>query len=419
MTNFECCKGKSFPSSYYICTDCFKIYHKSCVLKNKSKYTFSTGFKIKCCETTETYSSQSLLLEKNFLEETIQELTESSQVHENYWRKIKADYDKFLEEATEREQELNDLLRKQSDQIIKYSAEIKKLQDLISELTHKTCNTLGTQTNNNDHTKNSKRGKEMGTQTDIYQDLDDLISKPKHSQNNRNINQSSGTVESSKDQLRNILLVAGYHGKNLVSFIISHMGKCTVTSIIKPHASNKELIDSAISNSKYFSKNDVVLMWPNNVNRTHFQDLNLRLKHTNFIILSSPYRYDNQERNDKIFHDNLTLNKMVHLATGNLKQVINVNAILRKSNYCPGGYHINNIGKKYIAKHIVHKIMDMKLCKKTCNRISGDIGDQNMAKSTTVEQHQKISCYLDINNQVLTEGNVNFLYPRLTQIELL
>lgn len=419
MTNFECCKGKIFPNSYYICTDCFKVYHKSCVLKNKSKYTFSTGFKIKCCENTETYSSQSLLLEKNMLEETIQELTESSQVHENYWRKIKTDYDKFLEEATEREQELNDLLRKQSDQIIKYSAEIKKLQDLISELTHKTCNTQSTQTNSYNHSKNRKQDKEIATQTDIHQDFDDVILKHKRSRNNGNINQDLEPLETSAYQQSNILLVAGYHGKNLVSFIISHMSRCTVTSIIKPHANNKELIDSAISNSKYFSKSDVVVLWPNNMNTTYFHDLNSRLKHTNFIILSSPYRYDNPEKNEKTFHDNLALNKMVHLAAGNLKQVINVNAILRKSNYCPAGYRINNIGKKYIAKYVVQRIMDMKLCRKTCNRTRDDIGDQSMTKLTTSEQHQKVSSHLDGDNQVLTEGNANFLYPRLTQIEIL
>lgn len=419
MTNFECCKGKLFPSSYYICTDCFKVYHKSCVLKNKSKYTFSAGFKIKCCESAETTSSQSLILEKNILEETIQELTESSQAHENYWKKIKTDYDTFLAEATEREQELTDFIQKQSDQIKKYSVEIKKLEDLISDFKDKTFNSRSTQTNQYDYRRNSTYEKEIGTQTDKQQDFDASISKRESLQNNRNVTQEFAPEETLADQPNNILLVAGNHGKNLVSFIISYMGKCAITAIIKPNANNEEIIDSAVSNSELFSKKDVVLLWPNNMNISQFNNLNSRLQHTNFIILSTPYRYDNLEENRKIYHYNLSLNKMVHLATRKLKQVINVNAILRKTNYCRVGYNINNIGKKYIAKYIVNKIKEMKLCGITMNQTRNETGEISMEKLRTREQQQETSSDADRYNALSTESSNNFLYPRLSQMELL
>lgn len=379
------------------------------------------GFKIKCCDNTDRHSSQSHILEKTILEETIQELTESSQMHESYWRKIKVNHEKFVEEATEREQEFNDIIRKQSDQIRKSYNEIKKLQDNISQLISRTWNSRTTQTDHYDRTENSKHSEEIGTQTDKRQEREDFSLKLKLVQKNkRSLIQK--TVEPSEYQIDNILIVAGHHGKNLVSFIINCMSRFTATSIIKPHAQSREIIESAVSSSKNFSKRDVVVLWPSNINTSHFNDLHSRLQHTNFIILSTPYRYDKPIHNEKIYYGNLALNRMVHLATGNLKQVINVNAILRKSNYCKVSNCIKNTGKKYIAKYIVQNIKEIILCKTMLNQTSDDIedkilGKKIMCKSINAEHCQNPTYDADINNQMHAEGNGHFLYPRLTQTD--
>lgn len=74
MTTFECCKTKPFPNSYYVCVSCVGVFHRSCVLRDKSKFTLIGGHKIKCCEKSET---EHLLSEKSILEETISELNEN------------------------------------------------------------------------------------------------------------------------------------------------------------------------------------------------------------------------------------------------------------------------------------------------------------------------------------------------------
>lgn len=418
MTTYECCKGKNFPNSYYICTVCFKVYHKSCVLKNKSKYTFSDGFKIKCCENLELNSSQSFLHEKTIMEETIQELTENSQVHENYWRKIKADHEKFLVEATEREQELNDFIIIQDEQIKKSAIEIKKLHDLISDLTNKTWNTRSTQT---DRSRHSKQGKEIGIQTDKPANYFGFGSKPKCSLTSEHSPKKSA-AETSVCLRSRVLLVAGYHGKNLASSLINIMGRNTITSIIKPNANNKEIIDSAVISSMDFSKKDVVVLWPSNVNVSQYKDLNLRLQHTNFIVLSSPYRYDILEQNEKTYHVNLALNRLVHITTGSLKQVINVNAILRKSNYCPDGNRINNSGKMYIARHIVQRVEQLignrTTMNQDCTLETGCKVESTFETLGDDEQLQGTSFETEGRNKMLNEVNGVFLCPRLTQVDI-
>lgn len=85
MANFECCKTRAFPQSYYICIQCFKVYHKSCAQSNKRNFKFIKNFQVICCDEIENNHD----IEKSILEQTISELEESNEMKDFHIEKIK------------------------------------------------------------------------------------------------------------------------------------------------------------------------------------------------------------------------------------------------------------------------------------------------------------------------------------------
>lgn len=414
MTNFECCKGKIFPSSYYICINCFKVYHKSCVMKNKTNFVFKEGFKLNCCKNTDLNNSQDLVLEKTILEANIHELTENSQMHERHWKKIKAEHDKFLEEATQREEELTDYIRKQDDEIKKFSEEIKKLQLHILDSTNKTYDTQGTQTKIDIRV-------DTGAQTnDFHDDYNYSTYTTKQFDNQKN-NCNQPSTDEPTHGVSKILLVAGKHGKDMSNYLINYLGTCSVSSILKPYANNSHLAEAAVNNTKNFTKQDAVIFWPNDSSTVTYNDLKFRLQYTNFIFLSSPYRYDKPIINEKIYFDNLALNKLIFSSIGNLLQVINVNAILRKSNYHPGGYNIRKVGKKYVALQVANRLKEYLFSDTQQPQVLGIIQEQSITNAMDMGNRTQTQVIADKTTEIMksaanNSGITNFLYPRLSQL---
>ena len=58
---FKCCKNKEI--NYFICVNCYGIYHKSCLTRTKKNlFTFITNNKIKCCEVTSDFKNNEEIL---------------------------------------------------------------------------------------------------------------------------------------------------------------------------------------------------------------------------------------------------------------------------------------------------------------------------------------------------------------------
>lgn len=332
MSNFECCRTKSFPSSYFICINCFKIYHRSCVLRDKSKYNFVDGYKIKCCKTLD--SVEIILQEKSILEETVTELNESSLLREQHINKLKQDHVKLIEEITEREEELNKLIKKQEEDLQKANQEIEKLRRDILLLPKKSTTTSSTQTITSKFVNSY-------SQTDSCIRVDQSLQQK---------------IEFIKDNRRKILLVAGNHGRGIALFLSRFLDNFAISSLVKPNATSSEILHTCVTSSRNFSKNDFVIVWPDERSAYIYEYISSHLNHTNYLILTTPNRFDYPSMNQKIYQNNLSLFKKTHSMRGNLDGVIEVNNIVKRTNYDFGGYYIRRTGKRYIAAHLANLI---------------------------------------------------------------
>lgn len=398
MTNFECCRTKQFPLSYYICINCFKVFHKSCTLKDKSKYVFLGGFKMKCCDVTNILEISHA--EKSHLEDTISDLTENGVLQEQYILKMKKEHEKFIEEVSQREEEMNLYTKKQDELLKKAKSEITKLKNDIALFQNKITHSQFTQTTN--HKKPAKQ-----TQTDS-------TSQTQIESSTQITNQYVKASVCRSHRQNNLLLITGYHGRELVHYLRRYVDTFSVNSIIKPYATNSELLETAISNAKFYSKNDIIVLWPN-VNCTWMlNSLVDKLSHTNFIVLSTPYRFDFSALNERIYMSNLSLFKTTHAKTGNLNNLLEVNSIIKSSNYKRDRFSIHNIGKKYIATHLARKVktfVSHNLLLPTSQPIPNTTLKATKA-TTDQELSNKPSC-----DQMEEKEVQNFLYPRLSQYQ--
>lgn len=419
MTNFECCKTKSFPSSYYLCINCFKVYHKSCVLKDKANYTFVNGFKLKCCESDEELLKKTID-EKSILEETILEMSENSQLREKHISKLKVEHEKLLEEVTAREDELNSFINEQQALLEKANKEIQKLRQDIFHFTNKLMDSKYTQTIENKTTTSSTQTCQKNSATSNMQSY--VIQK-----NIRLYHQNNPTHKISKGK---ILIVSGEFGKDLVHNLQNYMREWRVNSILKPHATNTELVDTAIVSSRNFTKQDILIFWPNEYINCHINKLYSSLTHTNFLILSTPYVSKSYDFNERVYHSNLSLFKSVRELTGNLKCVIDINSILIKSNYTHNIHRINRTGKKYVAMYLAKYITLLEISYKedvtTADSVTKSTStDMAVLEYAVSPQIISENCHIQSpsqNSESLTKSATatqHFLYPRLSQITLL
>ncbi|KAG5900306.1 hypothetical protein JTB14_000832 [Gonioctena quinquepunctata] len=65
---------------------------------------------------------------------------------------------------------------------------------------------------------------------------------------------------------KRILLVSNIHGKDLTIHMSNKTSSYTICSFVKHEASARELIRTAIELTRKFTSEDVVILWPNQVN---------------------------------------------------------------------------------------------------------------------------------------------------------
>ncbi|KAG5864196.1 hypothetical protein JTB14_035033 [Gonioctena quinquepunctata] len=143
MVNFGCCKTRPFPPNYYICKNCLKIFHRSCVQQNKNKYNFLKDFQITCCSNDLDIIAND---EKSLLELTINDLTQNSEMQNSYIEKLKQEQKILIEEVTQREEDQNEQIRYYQERIKVQKSEIADMRNTIDERDKKSRQTISTQT---------------------------------------------------------------------------------------------------------------------------------------------------------------------------------------------------------------------------------------------------------------------------------
>lgn len=384
MTNFECCKTKAFPSSYHICVNCFKVFHRSCVMKQKSKFNFIEGFQLRCCNTEDNIKQSEE--EKSILEETISELSENTHLQERYITKLKAEHEKIIEEATQREEESDNIIQQQKDLLEEANKEIISLKEYIKKFTTKICIHKSTQTH---RLSVSERQVQTIQSTDYPQEVTSvktMITVLPESDKTDNIGKSE------------IILIAGKQGRGLVHHLRYHMKNCNINSILKPNAGNNELVKTTISASKHLTKRDFIVIWPNENFTHYFEYLHSSLRHTNFLILSTPYDRRNPYFNERVYYGNLALYRKSHSLTGGLSNLIDTNSVLMK-NYSLARYPFAKTAIRCIGKSIAEKILKINN-EASLERTYVSQSNQSVIQNISRNRNEEASC-------------LNFLFPHM------
>ncbi|XP_074041931.1 uncharacterized protein [Leptinotarsa decemlineata] len=153
-----------------------------------------------------------------------------------------------------------------------------------------------------------------------------------------------------------VLIVACHHGKNLGASLSLLSDKISVESIVKPDATDTELIKTAFNYSETFTDRDFLILWPSTLHPL-LVDIFIRgMKNTNPIILTQPYQYNQYFNNNYVFNNNTSIH--IELISRRIRKVnlIDCNRVLRKCNYHKNGQIIKIRGKRFIAKLVFEYI---------------------------------------------------------------
>ena len=142
---FKCCT-RTF--NHYVCTQCHSVLHKHCIAQKieMGKVRQLGNSTVICCNNV-TDKTLSELEEKNsILEETLSELTMDSQHKSTHIEKIKQNYFDLLNEASEREDKLNKIIKNHEENIVGLQNKIKETESQLNEYKNKSFESCETQT---------------------------------------------------------------------------------------------------------------------------------------------------------------------------------------------------------------------------------------------------------------------------------
>lgn len=421
---FKCCKNRYF--NYYVCVECYNVFHKCCVPKIKH-ITYVEGHKIICCKNNDKNDFSTGLCEItnkiDFYTQKVKELDEENTLKENYIQKIKNENKLFMQEAEMMEESLNKIINDQEVKINEFQCKIKELKSLnIKLISEKKQNKLegssvGTQVNmlnnsnaccSNKDNKNCNFFKNIANDS-LKSETDDItfsdewfqelfgyspiytragkkrvdkdpavIDKLKFSTN------SCGKIKTSTKKLNsvrnrnNLLILADSHGRDLVRLISNNnkFDNYKVTSSLKPNAGFKEVLSGYDNTIRNLKKTDVlvIIAGTNDVERKDVQEIIqviksslLKCSRKPVILATIPYRYDKPFLNNKIAKINKTLSSISY----NYPEVtvLDMNSNINKQHFTRYGLHLNLKGKKVM----INRLQDLL-----------EINSQNTAKKIPV-----------------------------------
>ncbi|KAG5872124.1 hypothetical protein JTB14_013444 [Gonioctena quinquepunctata] len=126
----------------------------------------------------------------------------------------------------------------------------------------------------------------------------------------------------------------------------------SILSFVKPNATDAELVVTATNLARDFTKDDVVLIWPNRLTSNSLDNIRSNLKNTYTIIISEPYR-SNGNINQLIYENNLLIYKKLHAQNTNQCLFLECNNILRRSNYYGDGIRLTNAATFFLGKALL------------------------------------------------------------------
>lgn len=423
---YKCCKTK--PFMHYVCVKCHSIYHKSCVPKFKKQIRFVKLNKIICCEDDLSYSE---LDEKStVLEKTINDLTEDSEMKNKHIQKLKTNNKLILDEALQREEELNELLERRERIIHELKQYINELEKTIADKI-KTTTSISTQTRK----KRKKVNKTTSASTAFpIPEAKDIVQEhiPLNSEINQNtkieldklidaINKvSENSILYEKNALNNkhkkqILVLCDEIGTNIHWHLRKKVEQTSyeVTVIRKPGALLHQVMDNIESLTKKFTLEDFVVVMGgsndilDNNSVPSFGKICNKLKqctNTNVMFTSVIYSNAKSHKNKYIFKYNQKLNDFLYRFNGLVKGRVEYIEINNRRRHPPCSTLICNL--------LINSIFAKTVATKNLKFINV-LSDVVISSASMQLQN---NCTL---NPIPKDNEEIFLYPRLSQVSLI
>ncbi|KAG5865373.1 hypothetical protein JTB14_010011 [Gonioctena quinquepunctata] len=180
--------------------------------------------------------------------------------------KIIRTHETFLNEVSQREVEMNETITQQEEIIRNAKLEISKLRNFLQDIKNKKTNTEFTQTevylrNVVTQTTGTKEEKSVQTNKIIETETNSVSKLGKVDTQLR----QPFTIDTPDIVNKNqILLISGAHGKNIITYMSRQKDNhFKLQSLLKTECTDDILVDTAIENSKGFTKTDIVILWLN------------------------------------------------------------------------------------------------------------------------------------------------------------
>lgn len=342
---FKCCKTRSL--SYYVCKNCFQMFHKSCLLRmSQKKIQHFADNVIICCHKEENGSETNQ--EKSYLEETIMELEDDNSLKAKHIEMLKKNNSILLQEAMETENDLRNMIANREEKIETLRKEIEETTKKLLELENKESSSISTQTSINtsdSHTQTLENS--ISTYKTVYTQTNDeslrrkeaiLVNEHQVSEDDTIIsldnelsqyleisaddqylllNQSSDRhigqqlldqpnvdQQPESDSRRKILITGDEFAKSFVRDLelVMENSNLIIDKVVKPKSELNDLTKDLFSKVMNYNSNDFVIIMFNTKNVSNNISLRYAIKNmlpiskfTNLIIMS-----ERSERLDQI-----------------------------------------------------------------------------------------------------------------------
>lgn len=346
-------------------------------MRNKNRFKFVNEHRVICCnEQSENKELHKINDDYSILEHTLEELTEDTAAKDRYIEKLKRDIRVFTDDALKTEKEMQELLDEQERLLKTVSEEKKALKKVLDEIENKISISIAVQTENKDKRDMSTQ---VGPQVATKGTSMDCITSTDVCTNLTTFESRIISDEIPKVEKPRLLLVSGYHGKNVARFLSYQSQNFKVTSFVKPNASTTVLIKTAIDNAMTFTKKDFVIVWTSALHPQLIDGFILQLETiTNCIVITEPYRYDETCKQSVIYYNNLNFYKKLNNRNIKLSHVFECNSVLNKTCFQRNSPLMNNKGKNmvslallaHISKHFRETITQRNIAKIDTNKSS-------------------------------------------------
>lgn len=387
---YGCCKNKALSS--FCCIVCHDVFHHSCLERRKNVVRL-LGHKIYCSSRCQEKHLDEEKRIEDFVED-VRRLREEVEGRDQYIERLKRSSRDFEDEvlATEEKyvgkfKELGDVIQRRNQELEDLKKRIVDLEGEMNAISER--NSILKSDLENLNGVNQQMVTTIGTlemESEGYcREAKLLRVELDHCKSHGcRVNCGSGSrgavfrhvTAPVQDGRPKLLLVAGGFGRDLVHFLGE---QCRHTyqlqAVLKPNSSNSELVDTALKNSKHFTKEDVVMIWPFNLSTDLIDKFLMKTSHTNGLILTRPYGHRISD-NNFIYESNLSLYKQIHNRKLNLASVFDSNSAL-----C-GGDRVSCYTKrgKWLLARALWRHVSVRLVAKSGGSFPGEfLLDQNVS----------------------------------------